>query len=144
MDLPPIDSRKRTILVFSLLFGGCGWGISVFFLIGSWEDSTQTLYFMGADVIEYQPLLNYWLKMAAAAFTFIGLMFFWGAWKPQKFQHMNLLLGWFSLFVGVVLAVSAVAEGLTPLKHKSFTADIIFCFLVAAGVLGSYCGNKAD
>lgn len=86
---------------------------------------------MGAGRIEYNPLLDYWLKMTSAAFGCIGIGSALACFRPVFFQGLILLLGPFHLFVGSVLVASAVINHLNTESHPTFVADITFCFMTA-------------
>lgn len=47
------------------------------------------------------------------------------------FQGLIVLLGPFHVFVGIVLAASAVINDLNTESHPTFVADITFCFVTA-------------
>lgn len=119
------------VLRLGLLLGGIGWGISFLFTFSSWDSASDQLYLMGAGYIEYRPLLDYWLRMASAAFGCIGLASALACVWPVRFESLVWLLGPFHGFVGVVLTVSAISNRLDPDEHPTFVADITFCFVTA-------------
>ncbi len=86
---------------------------------------------MGAGTIEYRPLLDYWLKMASAAFGCIGIASILACIRPSLFEGLVWLLGPFHGFIGVVLTASAISNELRPDRHPTFVADITFCFVTA-------------
>jgi predicted anti-sigma-YlaC factor YlaD len=96
-----------------------------------WEAASDQLYLMGAGTIEYRPLLDYWLKMASAAFGCIGIAAALACWRPLRFEGLVWLLGPFHAFMGVVLTVSAIQNDLERSQHPMFVADITFCFVAA-------------
>lgn len=118
-------------LQLGLLLSSIGWGISFLFTFSSWESASDHLYVMGAGTIEYRPLLDYWLRMASAAFGCIGIASALACVRPLCFQGLIVLLGPFHLFMGIVLAVSAVNNDLNTESHPTFVADITFCFVTA-------------
>ncbi|MCW1922494.1 hypothetical protein OKA05_08000 [Luteolibacter arcticus] len=101
------------------------------FTFSSWDSASYQLYLMGADRISYQPLLDYWLKMASASFGCIGIASALACIKPATFEGLVRLLGPFHGFIGIVLALSATANGLRTDRHPTFVADITFCFVTA-------------
>jgi len=119
------------MLRLGLLLSSIGWGISFGFTFSSWDSASYQLYLMGADRIGYQPLLDYWLKMASAAFGCIGIASALACLRPAKFECLICLLGPFHGFMGVVLASSAMTNGLRTDRHPTFVADITFCFVTA-------------
>ena len=132
--IPTTPIRLKTLRL-GLLIGAIGWGISFYFTFASWHSASDQLYLMGAGTLEYQPLLDYWLKMASAAFGCIGIASALACARPAFFHPLILLLGPFPLFMGVVLAVSARLNHLDPESHPTHIADITFCFITAALIL---------
>ncbi len=120
-------------LQLGLLASACGWGISFYFTFASWNAAAAQLYDMGADPIPYDPLLDYWLRMASAVFGCIGIGSALACARPQAFVSFIRLLGPFHFLIGTTLAVAAYRNHLNPISHPTFIPDITFCFL--AGVL---------
>jgi hypothetical protein len=120
------------VLRLGLLFSSVGWGISFGFTSSSWDTASHQLYLMGADRISYQPLLDYWLKMASAAFGGIGILSALACLRPSSFEGLICFLGPFHGFIGAVLAVSALQNGLRMDRHPTFVADISFCLITAS------------
>lgn len=132
--IPATRGWLRT-LQLGLLLGSIGWGISFFFTFASWETAADQLFLMGAGRMDYHPLLDYWLRMASAAFGCIGIASALACVWPRSFPGMVVLLGIFHLFMGCVLAVSAALNKLDPEMHPTFQADITFCFVTAILIL---------
>lgn len=82
---------------------------------------------MGARRIAYDPLLDYWLKMASSTFGCIGIASAMACARPRFFESLIVLLGPFHYFVCATLIVAARANHLDPEVHTSFIPDIIFC-----------------
>lgn len=127
----PTSKVLLRALQIGLIFSSMGWGISFIFTFSSWDSASNQLYLMGAEPIEYQPLLDYWMKMASAAFGCIGIGSALACMRPVLFRGFILLLGPFHLFVGTVLVVSAGINQLNTEYHPTFVADITFCFITA-------------
>lgn len=130
-NLIPAGKGWLGTLQFGLLFSSIGWGISFIFTFSTWDSAADQLYLMGAGRIEYRPLLDYWLRMASAAFGCIGIASALACLRPVFFQGLIVLLGPFHLIVGSVLAASAVINHLNTDSHPTFVADITFCFVTA-------------
>lgn len=128
--IPSSRGWLRT-LQLGLLLSSIGWGISFLFTFSTWDSAADQLRVMGADQIEYQPLLDYWLRMASAAFGCIGIASALACISPRSYQGLILLLGPFHAFMGVVLTVSAASNKLNTESHPTFVADITFCFVTA-------------
>jgi hypothetical protein len=140
--IPATRGWLRTLQV-GLLLSSIGWGISFLFTFSTWDTASDQLYVMGAGRIEYRPLLDYWLRMASAAFGCIGIASALACVRPLAFQGLIVLLGPFHVFMGVVLTVSAVNNDLNTEAHPTFVADITFCFVTAMLIMVplavSYC-----
>lgn len=115
-----------------LFLSAFGWGLSFVFTIEPWNSAVLRLYQMGAETIAYQPLLAYWLKMASAVFGCLGVASAVCFMRTERMIEVIRLLVPLHLIVGITLVSSAVSNKLDPAVHKSFVADISFCFLTAA------------
>ena len=120
-------------LQLGLLVSSIGWSISFFFTFAPWHVAADQLYGMGANTITYQPLLDYWLRMASAVFGCIGIGSAIACCRPKSFVSFISLLGPFHFVVGCTLAVAAYRNDLNTSSHPTFIPDIAFCFL--AGIL---------
>jgi hypothetical protein len=123
---------KQRIFLYTLLLGSGGWIVSFFFTFTSWPISENILHGMGAERIAYQPLLDYWLKMASSTFGCIGIMYFICFLNPKKYFYTINLLSYMSIFVGIVITCSAIKNHLTYPTQPTFIIDIVFCFYVGA------------
>jgi hypothetical protein len=132
--IPTTRGWLRT-LQLGLLLSSIGWGISFLFTFSTWDSASDQLYVMGVGRLEYRPLLDYWLRMASAAFGCIGIASALACVRPLFFQGLIVLLGPFHLFMGIVLAVSAVNNDLNTEAHPTFVPDITFCFVTAILIL---------
>ena len=120
-------------LRLGLLTSAIGWGLSFSFTFASWRAASAQLSLMGAASIPYQPLLDYWLRMASSVFGCIGVASALACLRSQAFVSLIRLLGPFHFIVGSTLAVAAWNNDLTMKLHPTFVPDICFCFL--AGTL---------
>jgi len=127
MTLP--DTRFwLNLLRLGLLASAAGWGISFSFTFASWEAVAAQFRLMGAGSIEYRPLLDYWLRMASAAFGCIGIASLLACLRHIAFRNLIRLLGPFHYVMGISLAVAAYRNHLTMALHPTFGPDIVFCF----------------
>jgi len=125
--------NRMKILRLGLLVGACGWIISYFFTFVPWDMARDQLYEMGSRPIRYDPMLDYWMRMASGTFGCIGILLAVVCVSPSRFVPLIKLLGPFHLVMGTILLVSALNNHLAPPRHTSFIADITFCFIT--GVL---------
>lgn len=123
---------KFKLLRFVLFASGIAWGASIFGVILPWDNAETLLQGLGAHPVEYDPMLNYWLRMAAGAFTLVGCVFFAMAWDPKRYAAMIPLFGWLMLLEGIILLISGLSLKLAPFP---FISDTAFCLLAGAAIL---------
>ena len=134
-SLSPMPSYKSSDLRFLRLFLGfaaVAWGVSVFGVFATWSSATLVLQGFGAHPIAYDPMLDYWLRMAAGAFALVGVLYLVLMISPQK--HFAII-PWFGVLMvgeGVILLIHGLRLGLTPLP---FYADTAACFVGGTGIL---------
>ncbi len=129
--LPPPGTAGRLVLRLGLAVAAFGWGISFAFTFAGWDTAVYHLHAMGARELHYQPMMDYWLRMASVVFGCIGLAAALACWKPEQYRGLIHLFPLFHAFVGLVLMVAALRNELTPRTHTTFLLDITFCFLTA-------------
>ena len=119
-------------LRFFLGFSAIVWGASIFGVFASWRAASEALQGLGAQPIAYDPMLDYWLRMAAGAFTLIGCWYFVLMLQPQKFRGTIPWFGALMLIEGVILAAHGFRLSLPPFP---FYADVAACFLGGGGIV---------
>lgn len=127
-----VACRLRMLRVF-LAFSGAVWGVSWVGAFVRWETAASLLQGMGAQPIAFDPLLDYWLRMAASAFGLIGCWYLVLAIWPSRFQTAIPWFGWLMIVEGLVLLVHGLRLGLAPFP---FYGDVGACFLGGGGILG--------
>lgn len=135
--LIPSSGGLLRLLRLGLLLSCIGWGISFWFAFASWDSVSDQFYYMGAGRMAYQPMLDYWMRMAGAAFGCIGIASGLACLYPRFFRGLVFLLGPFHLVVGAFLFAAARSNNLDQDQHPNFVADITFCFVTATLILGS-------
>jgi hypothetical protein len=119
------------LLRLFLGFAAFAWGVSVFGVFLSWPAATTALQGLGARPIAYDPMLDYWLRMAAGAFALIGgwylVLMIW----PRKFHAAIPWFGALMVAEGVILLVHGVRLGLPPFP---FYGDTAACFVGGGGI----------
>ena len=98
----------------------------------SWSSAGKALQQLGAQPIAYDPMLDYWLRMAAGAFSLVGVWYLIMTLQPQKHHAAIPWFGALMLVEGVILLVHGLRLGLPPLP---FYADTAACFVGGAGIL---------
>jgi len=120
------------LLRLFLGFAAFAWGISVVGVFASWPQVNSIAQGMGAKPIAYDPMLDYWLRMAAGAFTLIGCWYLVLMIWPKKF---HAAIPWFGALMpveGLILLVHGLRLSLPPFP---FYGDVSACFLGGAGIL---------
>jgi len=131
---------KITLLRLALLGAGLGWGLTVVGVFLPWDFAVEHLeLFGGSGPIPDDPMLNYWLRMAAGAFGIVGVFFLISAWKPSQYKNIIPLLGWLSLFEGTVLLYYGV---LLSLDFFPFIVDVAIGLI--PGVVILICKDALD
>ncbi len=120
------------LLRLFLGFAAIAWGLSVFGVFASWSAAEQALRGLGAQPIHYDRMLDYWLRMAAGAFTLIGGWYLVMMTWPQKFQVAIPWFGALMLVEGLILLTHGLRLSLPPFP---FYADTAACFFAGSGSL---------
>jgi hypothetical protein len=120
--------RLLRLLLFVSAFA---WAVSVVAVVLPWPTAVTALNGLGAGAVPNDPMLDYWLRMAAGAFTGVGIFFLvLGLW-PRRFSNVIGLAAALMFLEGLVLLVHGLRLGLPPFP---FYADAAFCLLVGAGI----------
>lgn len=123
---------KLKLLRLALGFSAFAWGASVFGVFASWPVAMEALQGFGAGSINYDPMLDYWLRMATGVFTLVGVLFLVLAIRPQQHRTIIPWFGGLMLIEGVVLLVHGLRLHLPPLP---FVADALACLGAGAAIL---------
>lgn len=123
--------RFRLLRVF-LLFAAFAWGVSAFGVFSTWDAAANALQGMGAKPITYDPMLDYWLRMASGAFALVGVGYLLLAINPRKHASLLPWSGWLMVAEGVILAVHGFRLELPPFP---FYGDITACFVGGVAIL---------
>jgi hypothetical protein len=111
-----------------------GWSIAS---LGLFVDSATAFDWLGrlaGQPIIPQPMLDYWLRMTAAAFTLIGFLFAWVAFDRVRMAPLAMVLALFQILCGGVLAWWAWSLGIPAARCA---ADILFCVVTGGGILAA-------
>ena len=73
------------ILRILLGFAALAWGVSLVGVFLSWPAAAGALEGLGAKPITYDPMLDYWLRMASGAFALIGCWYLVLMIWPRRF-----------------------------------------------------------
>jgi hypothetical protein len=126
---PPTRFRLLRLVLFFCAFV---WGVSAFGVFLNWEPAAAALQGLGAKPIAYDPMLDYWLRMAAGGFALVGTGYLLLALFPRKFATMLPWFGWLMLGEGLVLLVHGLRLGLGAFP---FYGDVSACLAGGAGIL---------
>ena len=120
------------LLRLFLGFAAVTWGVSAAGVFVSWSVVTGAMQGLGARSITYDPMLDYWLRMAAGAFALIGGWYFVLMIWPRRFHAAIPWFGGLMLVEGVILLVHGVRLSLPPFP---FYGDTTACFAGGAAIL---------
>lgn len=115
-----------------LFFCAFVWGVSAFGIFLKWETAADALQGMGAKPITYDPMLDYWLRMASGAFTLVGTGYLLLAIFPRKYAVMLPWFGWIMILEGIILSTHGLRLGLGPFP---FIGDVAASFVGGLGIL---------
>ena len=121
-----------------LLAGAVGWGVSILGVLLPWSVMDIVLQNMGAASPVTDVQIQYWFRMATGAWSIIGFLYLIVLLKPQKYDNLIPLLGWGTLFEGIVLLIHGLYLNLPIFP---FAGDVGFCLIVGGGLLLSNRGN---
>ena len=120
------------LLKLFLGFSAFSWGVSAVGVFVSWSEAEKLLEGLGAKPIAYDPMLDYWLRMAAGAFALVGLWYLFLMIWPQKFSAAIPWFGVLMLIEGLILLVHGLRLSLPPFP---FYGDVSACFIAGGGIL---------
>jgi hypothetical protein len=123
--------QLRLLRLF-LGFTAFGWGISAVGVFVSWSEAEKLLEGLGAKPINYDPMLDYWLRMASGAFTLVGIWYLALMIWPKRFFSAIPWFGFLMLVEGLILLVHGLRLSLPPFP---FYGDIAASFAGGAGIL---------
>lgn len=130
-----VMSRVSMRLLRAFLgFSAVAWGASVFGVFLSWSAANEALQGLGAEPIVYDRMLDYWLRMAAGAFTLVSGLFLVLMLRPERHLAVIPWFGGLMICEGAILLVHGIRLGLPPLP---FYADTAACFVGGGGILVS-------
>lgn len=124
----------RLLRVF-LGFCAVAWGVSFLGVVVPWPLAEGALQGWGARPIAYDPMLDYWLRMASGAFALVGGLYLLLMLQPQKYWAIIPWFGLLTLAEGVILLAHGLRLGLPPLP---FYADTSACFVGGGGILACW------
>jgi hypothetical protein len=120
------------LLRLFLGFAAFAWGVSVFGVFLSWSTATEALQGLGAQPIGYDRMLDYWLRMAAGAFSLVGCWYLVLMIWPQRFHAAIPWFGGLMLVEGVILLVHGLRLSLPPFP---FYCDTLACLVGGGAIL---------
>ena len=123
--------KKLRLLRLLLFASAFAWGASVVCVLLPWPMAVLAMQGLGAGELPADPMLNYWLRMAAGVFTGVGLFFLVLGVRPHQYANVIGLAGGMMFVEGLVLLGYGLHLGLRPFP---FYADTAFCLLVGAGI----------
>ena len=123
---------KLRLLRLFLAVSAIAWGASIFGVFVSWPKADELLEGLGAKPIVYDQMLDYWLRMAAGAFSLIGCWYLVLTIWPKKFHAVIPWFGCLMLIEGAILLIHGLRLSLPAFP---FYGDVSACFACGAGIL---------
>ncbi len=123
---------KLRLLRLTLGFAALAWGVSVFGVVASWPAAETVLRELGAGAIPHDPMLDYWLRMAAGLYSLVGGLFLVLALRPKEHRAIIPWFGGLMLVEGLVLLGHGLRLRLPPVP---FLADTLACLGAGAAIL---------
>jgi hypothetical protein len=120
------------LLRLFLGFAAVAWGVSVAGVFLSWSAAADALQGLGAKPVTYDPMLDYWLRMASGAFALVGAWYLVLMIWPGKFAAVIPWFGALMLVEGCILLFHGIRLSLPPFP---FYGDTAACFLGGGGIL---------
>jgi hypothetical protein len=114
------------LLRLFLGFAGLAWGVSIVGVVVNWPAASAALEGLGAQPIVYDRMLDYWLRMAAGAFSLIGAWYIVLMIWPRKFYAAIPWFGGFMVAEGIILLVHGLRLSLPPFPFYCDTAACLF------------------
>lgn len=125
------QSQLRLLRIL-LGFAAFAWGISIVGVFVSWPEASQLLQGLGAKPIAYDPMLDYWLRMASGAFALVGVWYLMMMIWPQKFFAAIPWFGALMVLESIILLVHGLRLSLPPFP---FYGDVSACLADGFGIL---------
>jgi len=126
------QSLRLRLLRVVLIFCAFVWGISAVGVFAKWETAVTALQGLGAKEIPNDPMLDYWLRMAAGAFALVGTGYLLLAIHPAKYAVMLPWFGWIMILEGFILLFHGLRLGLGPFP---FAGDVSASLVGGIGIL---------
>ena len=117
------------------------WGAAVPAVFMTWDAARAAMEGLGAKALEYDRMLDYWLRMAAGAFSLIGCLYLLQMIQPRRFRAVIPWFGAFAVAEGLVLLVHGVRLSLSPWP---FYGDVAACFVSGVGILTCWRGARPE
>jgi hypothetical protein len=141
MRLETVKSHPYLLLRILLVCAGFGWIISVVGVFMPWSFVARQLTELGAQNLPNDPMLNYWLRMTAGAFSFIGLAFLALSLRPERYLSVIRFAAVFLIVEGAILATEGLALKLFPIPYF---VDSSFCLVIGIGIFLSARDNRPE
>lgn len=126
---------RRFLLRYFLGFSALGWGVCLAGVFTPAVTAFDLLAYVGGidpAAVSADPMYDYWLRMAASVFAFVGAGYLGLAIWPEKYAVVLPFAGWFMVAEGIVLLAHGLRLGLPAYP---LVGDTMFCFIGGVGIL---------
>jgi len=124
------DEKSLLLLRVLLISAGVAWGVSAAGLVLPWAMVDKELQGLGARPVD-DPMIQYWLKMAAAVYTLIGVFYLLVALRPAKYRAIIPLIGPLHLILAAVFLANGLMLHIDPIP---LYVDVGLCVCVGLGL----------
>ena len=133
------DRQLRFIAKSALLINSFGWGLSILGLVLPSESAFNWLAYMGCQV-RYDPKLDYWLRMTAFVFCWVGFLSLKAFVQFERSTEMVFYLGVLNTIGGLILVITGFQLNI---PFNEFIPDSLFCLSTGSVMLySSRCMSK--
>lgn len=132
---------KLRLLRLALGFSAFAWGVAVFGVLAPWSTATALLETLGARPVPEDPMLDYWMRMAAGVFALVGVLFLVLAFRPHEHRAIIPWFGGLMLVEGLILLVHGLRLHLPPVP---FVPDTVACLGAGVAILYLCQGTLED
>ena len=127
-----VDRKKAILLLKSaLLINSFGWGISFIGLFAPSQQAFKWLRAMGAS-FGYDAKLDYWLRMSALVFCWVGLLSLRAAFDYKNQRELIFWLAGLNLSGGLALFHAGTR---LAIPVDEYISDCLFCLATGAVIL---------
>ena len=103
-----MNKYAKLIYRLAAIIAGTGWIVSILATLVNGQAAFEFLQYISGEQLAYNPMLDYWMKMAGLAFAFIGLGFLYCGLKWKEALPYGLYFGSYQILsaFGVLISIA--------------------------------------